>query len=1205
MPSFVHLHCHTEYSLLDGAIRIRELCRRAAEFGMGAAAITDHGYLHGAIPFYKEAKKAGIKPIIGCEVYVCRDRKDKAAENGRDSFHLVLLARNRAGYHNLVKLVTLGDLEGFYYTPRVDKELLRRYSGGLTALSACLGGEIPRALLSRGVEAARALCAEYQEIFPEHFFLELQCNGLPEQEEANRKLLELSRLTGLPLVATNDCHYLDSGDAEAHDALLCIQTKKALDDPDRMRLPRGLYYKSAAEMERGFAFAPEALVNTGRIADMCEDYAFTLKGVHHFPRYVPADGGSLDEEFRRLSREGLAARLIGLPYAYDAEEYRQRLEMELDVIGNMSYQGYFLVVQDFINWAKARGVPVGPGRGSAAGSLVAWALRITNVDPIPYKLFFERFLNPERVSLPDIDVDFCERRRPEVLQYVNERYGADAVAQITTFGTLKTRAVLKDVGRVLGVSYAAADGLVKLVGEAELLYRRMSDEEQKELKKRLYPELSEEELKEKGMTLDLAMELAPALGGLYASDAGMKKLMDMARRLEGLPRHASTHASAVVISDQPMVEYLPLYRGKNEEVVTQYDMKVVESVGLVKFDFLGLRNMTMIQDTLELIRAQGREAPDMDALPLDDAAAFRLYAAGDTDGIFQMESPGMRQYLRKLKPTVLEDIVAMVALYRPGPLEGKMVDYFINCKHGLAKVSYPLPSLESCLKDTYGAIVYQEQVMQIARIVAGYTLGGADELRRAMGKKDQALMESERGKFMAGALANGISEAKAEDIFDLISKFARYGFNKSHSVAYALISYQTAYLKAHYAPEFMASLLTSEAGNQDKLLKYVAACKDMGLRVEPPSVQESLATFSVREGRILFGLNGIKNVGIEAVHEIIEARRQGGPFKSLLDLCCRVNLRKVTKRVLEHLIKAGAVDCLGATRQGLFSALDLAVSRAQRRQKSEQSAQASMLGLLPEDKTADAPGGVGVDCPEQSLAEWPEMEKLRFEKESLGFFLSSHPLHSYRRCLRRLGLITLEEARALAPGSVFKTAALLSGIENKVTKAGKPMAVCRVSDLSGGGECLFFPKKYAKLRPLLLEDTPLELTATVQEDRLGGDNAAWLEEGEEEASPRELRLRELRLTGEELRPLGEALENCSLPWEAECGLDELSLEALDGLEELLRRHAARRGGVELRLLLRGQGGQYRLRLPGRLLQPGLPLDEDLLRWEEAARATAL
>ncbi len=873
MSEFVHLHCHTEYSLLDGAIRLKDLCNRAKDFGMPAAAITDHGNLFGATHFYKNCKDVGIKPIIGCEVYTCLDHTDKSSEFAKKRNHLILLAENNTGYANLVRLVTKGYLDGFYFKPRVDKKLLRKYSEGLICLSACIAGEIPRAIESGDMDKALEITKEYLDIFPDRFYLELQVNGLEAQKRANVGLMEIAEKTGIPLVATNDCHYLNADDVDAHGLLLCIQTQTNILDPKRMQFDStDLFYKSAEQMQKEFSHVPEAITNTVRIAERC-NVEMTF-GKHYFPVYEVPSQMTPASEFRRLAEEGLEKRIEQHPdqNSIDVEAYRARLAYEIDVILGMGFPDYFLIVQDFINWAKNSGIPVGPGRGSAAGSLVAWALRITNLDPIPYNLLFERFLNVERVSLPDIDVDFCERRRGEVIRYMVDKYGEDSVAQITTFGKMKAKAAVKDVGRALAIPYAMTDKIAKLIPESPK------------------------------MTVKKALEEEPDLKTLYDTDADVSKLLDTSMRLEGLSRHASTHAAGLVVSDKPMTEYLPLYRGKKGELVTQFDMKMVENVGLVKFDFLGLRTMTLIQDTLDAIEHQGKTVPNLDTLPLTDVATYELYARGDTDGIFQVESSGMRQYLRQLKPNCFEDVIAMLALYRPGPLGSGMVDEFIKRKHGEVEVTYPHESLTDCLRDTYGVIVYQEQVMQIAQIIAKYTLGGADLLRRAMGKKDPAAMAKERSTFVDGAVANNIDAKKANEIFDLMEKFAEYGFNKSHSAAYALISYHTAYLKVHFKVEFMAALMTSEMGNQDKLLKYVAACKAMDIEVLQPSVNDSIRAFSALESKVVFGLGGIKGVGDEAIKEIMEARKADGPYLSFFDFACRVTLSKVNKKVMEALI---------------------------------------------------------------------------------------------------------------------------------------------------------------------------------------------------------------------------------------------------------------------------------------------------------------
>ncbi|AAS95831.1 DNA polymerase III subunit alpha [Nitratidesulfovibrio vulgaris] len=1159
MSDFVHLHCHTEYSLLDGAIRLKDLGARAKDYGMTAAAITDHGNLFGAAYFYTTCKSFGIKPIIGCEVYVAAtDRTDKTSEFARTRYHLVLLAQNNEGYHNLVRLVTRGFTEGFHYKPRVDKELLREYSDGLIALSACLAGEVPRVLMKQGMDAGIATAQEYASIFPGRFYLELQSNGIKEQEVLNEKLIELAGHTNLPLVATNDCHYLDATDVEAHDILLCIQTQTTVDDPKRMRFEtRELYYKSPEEMEKAFAHVPEAIANTGRIAEMCNiEMSF---GKYFFPVYELPEGMTLDTEFQRLAEEGLKKRLEKHPDrdTIDHKAYWDRLEWELKVITDMGFPGYFLIVQDFINWAKNNGIPVGPGRGSAAGSLVAWSLRITNLDPIPYDLLFERFLNNERVSMPDIDVDFCERRRTEVIRYVAEKYGEDSVSQITTFGKMKAKAVVRDVGRALGMSFGETDRIAKLIPE---------------------------DLK---MTIKKALEAEPDLATLYRDDPQIRKLLDVSMRLEGLSRHASTHAAGVVISDKPMSEYLPLYKGKKGETVTQFDMKMVEKVGLVKFDFLGLRTMTLVQDALDEITRQGKTPPDLDTLSLDDAETYELYSRGDTDGVFQVESSGMRQYLRMLRPTCFDDIIAMLALYRPGPLGSGMVDEFIKRKHGEVPVTYPVPSLEACLQPTYGVIVYQEQVMQIAQIVGSYTLGGADLLRRAMGKKIAEAMAEERTKFVQGAQKNDIPKEKANEIFDLMEKFAEYGFNKSHSAAYALISYYTAFLKVHFPVEFMAALLTSEMGNQDKLLKYVAACKDMDIEVLRPNVQVSRREFTVHEGRIVFGLGGIKNVGDEAIREIVDAREEGGPYASLLDMCVRVNLRKVTKRVIENLIKGGACDCLGCTRAGMLASLDTVVARAQKKLKERDSNQVSLFTMIKEEPKVCP--GIGFDCEEQTAPEWPDDQKLRFEKEALGFFLTSHPLQPYRKELFRLRLTPLEEARDMPPGAEIRTAVLVTTLKELMTKKGQRMAFAGVEDLTASAEVVFFPEPFAEARELLKSDQPLLLEGTLDKKADDGNGGQGQGGDDEEAAPRDI-----KIMGAKVMPLAMACCSSDEPVIVELDTRRMSADYLAGLRAILEKH---KGTVPVNVHMVVDESLCLLQLgPRWTVQPGPVFENDLNKW---------
>lgn len=1055
MSGFTHLHCHSEYSLLDGAIRLKDLCARAVDFGFSSAAITDHGNLFGSLPFYLEAKKHGIKPIIGSEVYIAQDMRNR--EN-KQRFHLVLLAQTLAGYHNLVKIVSAGFLEGFYYKPRVDKDFLRRHSEGLICLSACLQGEVPWSLRHESMDKALVKAHEYMEIFPDRFYLELQSNGLKEQEVVNDRLMELARETGLPLVATNDCHYLGKDDYEAHDILLCVGTGKIATEKQRLKFDTNeFYYKAPEEMEAAFVHCPEAIENAGRIAELCE-VEFKLKQ-HFFPVYDVPEGSSLDEEFRRLAEAGLVERIKALPYEVDEQAYRERLEFELNVIIEKGFPAYFLIVQDFINWAKSNGIPVGPGRGSAAGSLVAYSLKITDLDPIRYHLFFERFLNVERASMPDIDVDFCYNRREAVIKYVSQKYGADHVAQIVAFGTMKAKGVIRDVARALDVSLKDADRIAKLIPD---------------------------DLK---MTLTKALIEEPDLRPLIDSDPHFRKLYDVGRRLEGLVRHSSIHAAGIVISQKPMVEYLPLHKGKNGEVVTQFDMKKVELVGLIKFDFLGLKTLTVIDDALKLIRKNNKPAPILEKLLLDDPQTFELLCRGETDGVFQLESDGMRRVLRGLKPSCFEDIIALLALYRPGPLESGMVDDFIGRKHGLRTVEYEYPELapvvHPILEDTYGVILYQEQVMKIASDLAKYSLGEGDNLRRAMGKKDPAEMAKQRVRFLDGAKENNISQEAAEYIFDLMEKFAGYGFNKSHSAAYAVISYQTAYVKAHYPAEFMAAIITSEVSNSDKILSHVSACRDMGIEVLAPDINKSFNEFTVEDESIRYGLSGIKGVGEAAVESIVEEREKDGPYTSLLDFCQRVNLRKVNKKVLDCLIKSGAMDAFGCSRAALLAGLDKVQAMAQKRAKRKTSGQLSFMGMV-EENTCNLTG-LGIESEEAGIPEFGDDEKCRMEKEAFGFFLIGHPLQPFRQEIRRMGYHSLAQCADLPEKTSVQAPVLVTSTKVIMTKKGDRMAFCAIEDLSGSGEAIVFTEPYSQYKELLASEEPLLLIGTVGKREMNGD----------------------------------------------------------------------------------------------------------------------
>ena len=1063
MSEFVHLHCHTEYSLLDGAIRLNDLCARAKDFGMPAAAITDHGNLYGAAYFYTTCKSYGIKPVIGCEVYVTKDHRDKDSEFSRVRHHLILLAKNNEGYHNLVRLVSKGFLDGFHYKPRVDKALLRQHSEGLIALSACLAGEIPRTLMGANklitnggtFDDAIRQTQEYMDIYNGRFYLEVQANTLPDQATLNNKLLELAEHTKVPLVATNDCHYLNADDVEAHDVLLCIQTQAKVNDAKRMRFEaRDLYYKSAEEMEQAFKHIPEALSNTVRIAEECHvEMDFTH---HYFPVYELPEGMTLSTEFQRLAREGLKQRLELHPDrdTIDPKIYWDRLEMELKVICEMGFPGYFLIVQDFINWAKGNDIPVGPGRGSAAGSIVAWALRITNLDPLPYNLIFERFLNIERVSLPDIDVDFCEDKRTRVIQYVSQKYGIDSVSQITTFGKMKAKAVVRDVGRALDMSFKETDRIAKLIPD---------------------------DLK---MTIKKALDAEPELATLYKEDQIIRKLIDISMRLEGLSRHASTHAAGVVVSDKPMDEYLPIYRGKKGELVTQFDMKMVEKVGLVKFDFLGLRTMTLIDNTLKAIEEQGKKAPNLDILPLTDPDTYDVFSRGDTDGVFQVESSGMRQYLRMLRPNCFEDIIAMLALYRPGPLGSGMVDEFIKRKHGEVDVTYPLPSLEGCLKDTYGVIVYQEQVMQIAQIVAGYTLGGADLLRRAMGKKNAEAMAKERTLFVDGAVKNGTSKEKATEIFDLMEKFAEYGFNKSHATAYALLSYQTAYLKANYPSEYMAAVMSRSLSNITDITKLMDECKAMGIQTLGPDVNESNLKFTVNhDGNIRFGLGAVKGVGEAAVQSIVEERNTNGPFKGIFDFVQRVNLNACNKKNMECLALAGGFDSFPELKREQYFAvnskgevfLETLMRYGNRYQEDKRAAINSLFG---------GANVVDIATPEipQGVERWGDLERLNKERDLVGIYLSAHPLDEFAIVLDHVcntRMADLEDKAALA-GREITMGGIVTSVRRGVSKNGNPYGIAKIEDYSGSTEIPFWGNDWVTYQGYLNEGTFLYIKARCQ-----------------------------------------------------------------------------------------------------------------------------
>lgn len=1049
---FVHLHLHSQYSLLDGAIKIGELVQRARELEMPALAITDHGNMFGAIEFYQTARAAEIKPIFGCEVYVAKGSrltKGNARGSSDASHHLVLLAENLEGYRNLCRLVSAAYREGFYYKPRVDWDLLREHNQGLIALTACLGGEIPTLIEQGKMEDALRRSREMAEIFDnERLYLELQENFIPEQTRVNRGLKEISQELGLPLVATNDCHYLTREQAHAHEVLLCIQTGKTMDDPSRMRFPNDEFYvKTPQEMAELFSDVPEAIANTARIAERC-NVEIDLE-TYHFPQYEKPAEKTLDDVLREDSLAGLEERLEEIRQVRelsdeDEKRYRERLERELDCIISMGFPGYFLIVADFINWAKDHDIPVGPGRGSAAGSLVAFAIRITDIDPMPYNLLFERFLNPERISMPDIDVDFCINGREKVIEYVRRKYGAANVAQIITFGTMAAKGVLRDVGRAMGIPYGEVDKIAKLVPGVL------------------------------NITLDEALKQEPKLRELIDKDAKVKELFNVGLALEGLTRHASTHAAGVVVTPNDLTEYLPLYVDpKSGGQVTQFSMGYVEKIGLVKFDFLGLKTLTVINNAVRLVREGQQPDFDLKLIADDDPKTYELLSRGETTGVFQLESSGMKELLVKLKPSCFEDIIAVCALYRPGPLGSGMVDDFILRKHGKKKITYDFPQLEPILQDTYGVIVYQEQVMLIAQVLANYSLGGADLLRRAMGKKKAEEMAKQKEIFLKGAKENDLDLKRAEAVFDLMEKFAAYGFNKSHSAAYALVAYHTAYLKAHYPVEFMAALLTEDMENTDKVVKNIAEVRSMGIEVLPPDINASDRSFTVHDNAIRFGLGAVKGVGSSAIEVILEVRREGA-FSSLHDFCERVNLQKVNKKVLEALIKCGAFDSLGGRRAQFMEALEGAMDAGQRLQRERTLGQESLFGM--EEIVSSSGNGHG-KLPE--VEEWPEKVLLNFEKVALGFFITGHPLARYQDTIRRFATCDAASLHDRADKEEVKVCGIVAGIKELTTKKGDRMAFATLEDLSGLVEMVLFPEVYAASSDLIKGEAPIFVSGTL------------------------------------------------------------------------------------------------------------------------------
>lgn len=1049
LPDFVHLHVHSEYSLLDGALRIGPLLKRARDFGMEAVAITDHGTMFGALEFYQKAHRAGIKPIIGCECYVApRSISDRTPQDNKGLTHLIILAENQEGYRNLCRLVTIAQLQGFYYRPRIDKDILKQHSNGLVGLSACLHGEIPRLVQEGNTERADEAASFYLNTFGEgNFFLEVQNNGIAVQEEVNQALLDMSKRLSIPLVASNDCHYLNKEDVRAHDVLLCIQTGKTVDDTQRLKFRTDqLYFKSKTEMHAAFKNYPGALDNTVKIAKRCH-LEFDFQN-YHFPKFETPAEQTLNALFEASARQGLEEKLQIIKTKnpdVDEKPYIDRLQNEVALINSMDFASYFMIVADFIRYAKEHNIPVGPGRGSAAGSLVAYSLGITDLDPLEHGLIFERFLNPARKSMPDIDVDFCINGREEVFKYVVDKYGGnDSVAQIITFGKLKTRAVIRDVGRALDIPLFEVDAIAKMIPDVL------------------------------NISLDEALQQVPRLKDLVREKPEIADLIEICRVLEGLPRHASTHAAGVVIADRSLVEYLPLYKGKKGEVVTQFDMNCVEKIGLVKFDFLGLRNLTVIAGTLGLIAAQGGSPPDLSTLDLNDPDTYKLLASGNTTGVFQLESSGMKDLLVRLRPETFDEVIALVALYRPGPLESGMVDDFVERKHGTKAVEYSVSQLEPILKETYGVIVYQEQVMNIAGDLADYSMAEADDLRKAMGKKIPKIMAEHRERFMQGATVKGIPPDKAGKIFSLMEKFGGYGFNKSHSAAYALIAYQTAFLKAHFPVEFMASLLTSEMHSIDGVVKYIAECRSQGVEVLPPDINESGKEFTVSGSKIRFGLVAVKNVGASAIDGIIEARKDG-KFNSLFEFCDRVDLKKVNKRVVESLIKCGAFDSTGQYRSRMTASLEESLEYGQRLQRERSDPQMGLFDIEGSRPVINLP-------PVPVIEEWDEKQMLAFEKESLGFYVSGHPLSRHEDILEKFTNTDSAGLQERNDGEIVRIGALVRNTKTIKTKKGDLMAFVAIEDMRGSVEVVVFSSVYVKVYNLLVDDNPIIVQGQLQKD---------------------------------------------------------------------------------------------------------------------------
>ena len=1109
-PPFVHLHCHTDYSLLDGACEIGQLMDLVVQQKMPAVAMTDHGNLFGAVEFYNKAKEKGVQPVIGCEVYVSQQRLATRSENDRYN-HLVLLCETQEGYRNLLKLVSTSFLEGFYYKPRIDKSLLAQHSKGLIAMSACLRGDINETIMANRYEEAKRLAYGYADMFgKDNFFLEIQDHGLDQDKIVVPQVHRLSQETRIPLVATNDSHYMRKDDARAHEILLCIQTGKTMSDPQRMRFSQPEFYlKTRDEMLAMFGELEEALDRTWEIAQRCQVNLEKVK--EPFPKFDVPAAHTTDTYFEYVARQGFEKRrprLEALQKAgalkHDLAEYMERLEREIRMIQQMKFSGYFLIVWDFIRFAKSRGIPVGPGRGSATGSLVGYAMEITDIDPLQYSLLFERFLNPERISMPDIDIDFHTRRRGEVIQYVTEKYGREQVAQIITFGTLGARTALKDVGRVLDMSFADMDRITKLVPTT--LNIRLKD----------------------------ALAQEPAIEDAAKKDPRLKEVLETALKLEGMARNAGMHAAGVVISPVPLKELVPLYKTNKDEIVTQYDMVGLEKLALLKMDFLGLTTLDIIQDALALIEQHRGIKLVMEDLPLDDQATYQIFCKAYTSGVFQFESPGMRDILRRYQPDRLDDLIALNALYRPGPMD--MIDDFIDRKHGRKQVTFDFPETKDILEESFGVIIYQEQVMQLSNRLAGYSLGDADILRRAMGKKKQEEMDKQRARFVQGALARGHSQRKVEKIFDQMAKFAGYGFNKSHSAAYAYLAYVTAYLKANYPLEFLSALLTSEMGNTDKMVKYINECREMGIPVLAPDVNSSGKDFTPDGRAIRMGLCAVRNVGAAAADSIIEARRTGGQFQSLYDFCERVDLTTVNRRIVENLIKCGALISLGGNRAQLTAMLENAMDAGQRAWKDRESGQTGLFGMM-----ADQPAHE--EHPLPVLPDWTPQQKLASEKEVIGIYVTGHPLDAYSDKVAELSTHASETLEGLERGAEVAICGILTGIQRKRNREGKLWAAMRLEDRTGSVEAMVFTTQYDRLLTALVEDQAVLVRGLVLP--------------EENAPP--------KISVQDIVPLEVARLN--LPTLISIRIPVGSNGSIDKAEALNQLFARKRGETEVRLRL--------------------------------------